>query len=122
MKYEHYNPVDEKGGCVSRAISKLLNKDYNQVKEELISLAQSLGYEDYREIEVFETYLKNNDVIELNQEFNCTTNELNFEKGKYIIFGNKDEWYHMVCLIDNIFYDKNDRYQEIKVIKVYELK
>ena len=43
-------------------------------------------------------------------------------KKKYIIFGNKDDWYHMVCLMDNTFYDKNERYQELNIIKIYKLK
>ena len=121
MKYEYYNPVDEKGGCITRSISKLLDKNYTQVKEELISLSKNLKYEDYHEIEVFETYLKKNNVYELNQEFNCTIANLNIEPGKYIIFGNKEEWYHMVCLIDNTFYDKNNNYQELNIIKIYKL-
>lgn len=122
MKYEYYNPVDEKGSCVGRSISKLLDKNYNIVKQELIELSKSLGYSDYREIEVFEAYLKNNNVHEIKKEFNCKAKELKIEPGKYIIFGNKDEWYHMVCLIDNTFYDKNENYKEINIIKIYELK
>lgn len=122
MKYEYYNPVDEKGSCVQRSISKLLNKDYNKVKEDLVELSKKLGYSDYREIEVFETYLKENNVHELKQEFNCNVEDLSIEPGKYIIFGNKDDWYHMVCLINNTFYDKNENYKEIKIIKIYELK
>lgn len=120
MEYEYYNPVDEKGGCVTRSISKLLNKDYNNVKEELISLAEDLRYEDYREIEVFENYLKKHNVLEINQKYNININDLRIEPGNYIIFGNKDEWYHMVCLINNTFYDKNESYKEIKIIKIYK--
>ena len=122
MKYEYYNPVDEKGDCVARSISKLLNKDYNKVKEELISLAETLEQTDYREIEVFETYLKNNNVYELKKEFNCKVEDLSIEPGKYIIFGNKEDWYHMVCLIDDTFYDKSENYKEINIIKIYKLK
>lgn len=120
MKFEYYNPVDEKAACVGRSISKILNKDYEETKQELIELSISLGYDDYREIEVFETYLKKHNIIELNQEFNCTIKDLNILKGKYIIFGNKEEWYHMVCLIDNTIYDKNENYKEINIIKIYK--
>lgn len=122
MKFEYYNPVDEKGSCVQRSISKILNKDYNETKQELIELSKSLGYSDYREIEVFETYMKKYNIVELNQKFNCTIEDLTIEPGKYIIFGNKEDWYHMVCLIDNTFYDKNENYKEINIIKIYELK
>lgn len=120
MKYEYYNPVDEKGSCVQRSLSKILNKDYNETKQELIELSKSLGYSDYREIEVFETYMKKYNIIELNQEFNCTIEDLIIEPGNYIIFGNKEEWYHMVCLINNTIYDKNENYKEINIIKIYK--
>lgn len=120
MKYEYYNPVDEKGSCVQRSLSKILNKDYEETKQELIELSKSLGYEDYREIEVFETYMKKYNIIELNQEFNCTIKDLTIEPGNYIIFGNKEKWYHMVCLINNTIYDKNENYKEINIIKIYK--
>lgn len=120
MKYEYYNPVDEKGGCVSRSISKLLNKDYNEVKEKLISLSKELGFSDYHEIEVFENYLKKHNVIALNQEFNCTIKNLKIDNGNYIIFGNKEDWYHMVCLLNNTFYDKKEDYKELNIIKIYK--
>ena len=35
MKFEYYNPVDEKAACVGRSISKILNKDYEETKQEL---------------------------------------------------------------------------------------
>lgn len=122
MKFEYYNPIDEKGGCVSRSISKILQKDYNEVKQELIDLSNSLGYKDYREIEVFETYLKKYSIIEIPNEYHGPIKDLKLKKGKYIIFGNKEDWYHMVCLIDNTIYDKNENYKEINIIKIYELK
>ncbi len=121
MKFEYYNPVDEKGSCVQRSISKILDKDYNETKQELIELSKSLGYEDYRETIVFETYLSNHNIVEITQEF-TTIKELKLEPGKYIIFGNKEDWYHMVCLIDNTFYDKNENYKELNIIKIYKLK
>ena len=38
MKYEYYNPSLERGGCISRAISKALNINYSDVKNDLIKL------------------------------------------------------------------------------------
>ena len=119
MKYEYYNPVEEKGSCVQRSLSKILNKDYEETKKELIELSISLGYTDYREIEVFENYMKQHNILELTQEF-TTIKELNLEPGKYIIFGNKEDWYHMVCLINNTFYDKNENYKDLNIIKIYK--
>ena len=119
MKYEYYNPVEEKGSCVQRSLSKILNKDYEETKKELIELSISLGYTDYREIEVFENYMKQHNILELTQEF-TTIKELNLEPGKYIIFGTKEDWYHMVCLINNTFYDKNENYKDLNIIKIYK--
>ena len=102
------------------AIIKILNKEYNETKQELIELSKRLGYEDYREIEVFEKYLSNHNIVELNQEF-TTIKELKLEPGKYIIFGNKEDWYHMVCLIDNTFYDKNEKYNIINIDHHHDL-
>ena len=103
-----------KDAFLSKVTFRRESKWYSKTKQELKELSQSLGYEDYREIEVFETYLKNHNIIELNQEFNCTIEDLIIEPGNYIIFGNKEEWYHMVCLINNTIYDKNENYKEIK--------
>jgi len=121
MKYVYYNPVDEKGSCVTRSLSKILNKDFHEVKQELIELSKKLGYQDYREIEVFETYMKQNNIVETSKKYNCTIQNLIIDNGKYIIFGNKEEWYHMVCLIDNTIYDKSERYKDINIIKIYKL-
>ena len=65
MKYEYYNPVDEKGSCIARTMTKLFDKEYETVKEELMNIAKELGYDDYRETEVFEKKLTSKSFDEL---------------------------------------------------------
>ena len=59
MKTIYYNPVNENGGCVIRSISKALNKNYLDVKNELIHINES-----YNEEEVFE-------MINYIKQYNC---------------------------------------------------
>ena len=60
MKYEYYNPSLERGGCISRAISKALKINYSDVKNDLIKLSIKLKKDDYHDIEVFDVYLNKN--------------------------------------------------------------
>lgn len=119
MKVEIYNPVDEKGSCVGRSISKSLNKNYFVVKNDLIELSKNLNIDDYREIEVFESYLHQNNFIDLDIK-NILVKDLKLDKGNYIVFCHKDDWYHMISIIDNTIYDKSDKSLECAVLKVYK--
>ena len=119
MKFIEYNPVNEKGTCVLRTFTKLFNKDYKKIKEELITLANSLNYESYNEIEVFEKYLNDNNYIKIDGN-NILVSQLNLDNGKYAIFAFKDDWYHMFPIIDNTIYDINDKCLELNVISIYK--
>lgn len=119
MKFIEYNPVNEKGTCVLRTFTKLFNKDYKKIKEELITLANSLNYESYNEIEVFEKYLSDNNYIKIDGD-NTLVSNLNLESGKYAVFAFKDAWYHMFPIIDNNIYDINDKCLELNVISIYK--
>ena len=118
MKTIYYNPVNENGGCVIRSISKALNKNYLDVKNELIHINES-----YNEEEVFEKYLfKNNFVID-NSYKNKLLKDINLN-GVNIVFAHVNDWYHMMCVIDNVVYDKAsfEEIKNMKIIKVYKLK
>ena len=121
MKVEYYNPKDEKGGCVYRSISVALNKNYNDVKEELANLSKALGYKDPREEKVFEEYLKQNDftIDTSKKEQKLFLTNLDGINIAYVYY---DDWYHMVCVINNIIYDKNneEELKNLKIIKVYK--
>lgn len=65
MKFVEFNPVDEKGNCILRSLSKILDRDYYEVKKEILNLTTKLGYNDYREEKVFETYFELNNIEEV---------------------------------------------------------
>ena len=121
MKYEYYNPVDENGSCVGRSISKIFNKDYFKVKEDLISISKSLKKDDYRDIDVFEKYLFDNGATKLNIK-DILVKDLKLKNGKYIVFCYKGDWYHMIPIIDNVVYDKFKDFLDLIVLTVYEVK
>lgn len=118
MKFEYYNPSDEKDGCVVRSLSKALNKDYEIVKEELLDYAKILNFNSYNEVEVFEKYILDNDFDKL-ESVNKKIKDLKLKNGTYIIFCNKDDFYHMVTIINNVLYDKNEVAFDMNTINIY---
>ncbi len=120
MEYEYYNPFDEKSGCIVRAISSALNRNYNDIKSDLIGLSIKLKKDDYHDIEVFETYLFNNCFEIINDYTDILIKDLKLDSGNYVIFCYKDAFYHMVSVINNTLYDKNDEALNLKVLKIYK--
>lgn len=96
MKYEYYNPSLERGGCISRAISKALNINYSDVKNNLIKLSIKLKKDEL---------VKN----------------LNLDNGTYIVFCYQDDFYHMTCIMDNTLYDNKKDSFNLKTITLYKL-
>lgn len=43
MRYKYYNPVNEKDSCIQRTLSKIFDKDYFEVKNDLIILVYKIG-------------------------------------------------------------------------------
>ena len=121
MKFIEYDPVNEKGACILRTFSKLFNKDYETLKEELNLLASTLNYSSYNEIEVFEKYLSDNNYIKVDGN-NTLVSNLKLDNSKYAIFAYKDDWYHMFSIIDNTIYDRSDDCLGLKVISIYKSK
>lgn len=120
MRFVEYNPIKEKGACVLRTFTKLFNKDYKIIKEELTTLAKSLNYNSYNEIEVFEKYLSDNNYRKIAGN-NTLVSNLNLDSGKYAIFAFKDDFYHMFPIIDNTIYDKDNSCLDLCVINIYKL-
>ena len=117
MKVEYYNPVDEKNGCIVRSISKALNRDYIDIKNELINMSNNYYDED-----IFEKYLKEHNFYIDNSYNNKKLSDI-FLDGINIVLAYNNDWYHMVCIIDNVIFDKNDynKLKDLKIIKVYRL-
>lgn len=123
MEYKNYYICDEEGNsnCIIRTFSKLFNKEYNTVKSELTKVAKSLQYNDYKEIEVFEKYLNNNNYYEFEVDKDTPIKELDLSKGKYAIFCyDKNEYYHMFPVIDNTYYDKSKDSIDLYILKIYK--
>ena len=123
LKYEMYNP-DEKCNCVVRALSKMLEKNVINVKDELINLATEMNHIDYTDVEVFEKYMELNNIIkEKNDLKDVQIKDINFSDWKYIVFcWNKDNFYHLVSIIDNVIYDKKEDTLNLYPISIYKEK
>jgi hypothetical protein len=120
MKFIEYNPINEKGACILRTFTKLFDKDYRKIKEELIILASFLNCKYYNEIQVFEKYLSNNNYLKIDGN-NVLVSNLNLGSGKYAIFAFKNDYYHMFPIIDNTIYDKDNSCLDLYVISIYKL-
>ena len=122
MKFVEYNPVLG-SGCIVRTFLRLLDKDVSEIKNELFNLAQGMGYDEYSEISVFEKYLDINNYEKIDNYKDVLVKDLSLDYGKYALFCyDKNDYYHMFSVIDNIIYDKNDKCLDLYVISIYKLK
>lgn len=122
MKYEYYYVEDEnkKTNCIIRTFCKLFNKEYEEVKQELINIAKELNYETYAEIEVFEKYLNDNNYKKIEHKEEQIKN-LKLENGKYAVFCyDKKDYYHMLAIINNTVYDKKEDNLNLYTITIYK--
>lgn len=123
MKFKKYFISDKEGksNCIIRTFCKLFNREYNNVKKELLDIASQLNYDNYTEIEVFESYLNSNGYFNFDTDTDIRIKNLNLPMGKYAIFCyDKKDYYHMLSIIDNVVYDKDDRSLELYVINIYK--
>lgn len=120
MKYEYYNLSLEIGGCILRAISKALNVNYSDVKNDLIKLSIKLKKDDYHDIEVFDAYLNKNGFKKISVKKDELVKNLNLDNGTYIVFCYQDDFYHMTCIMDNTLYDNKKDSFNLKTITLYK--
>lgn len=123
MKYNQYyvSNKDGKSNCVIRSFCKLFEEDYDNVYEELCDIAKELDCNSYNDIEVFETYMERHDTLPIEYGKDIKIRNLNLDNGSYVIFcWNKKEFYHMVTVVDNVMYDKDDRSLELYTIRIYK--
>ncbi len=125
MKFIEYNITnnDGKSNCVIRSFCKMFNESYNDVYDELCQIQKELNCENYNDVEVFETFMKNHNVDPINYGKDIKVKDLNLDSGSYIVFcWNKDNFYHMLPIIDNVVYDKDDKSMELYTISLYKQK
>ena len=122
MKYQYYYIENNEGksNCVIRSFCKLYNKNYDEVYNELKHLTKELNCNNYNDVEVFETYMQRNNTNKIKSS-NIKIKDLDLDDGEYIIFCyDKKDYYHMIPIVNNIIYDKNDNCLELYVIDVYK--
>jgi len=123
MKYSEYyvSNKDGKSNCVIRSFCKLYNKDYDEVYTELCDIAKMLHCHSYNDIEVFETYLARYNTTPIEDGQGIKIRDLDLDKGNYAIFcWDKQDFYHMVSVVDDIMYDKDESSLNLYTIKIYK--
>ena len=125
MKFNEFYICDSNGNsnCVVRSFCKLFNKGYNEQKEELINLTKEIGRNNYNDTEVFESYLSSKGYTSEEMNNDMKVKNLSLSNGKYaILCWDKKDYYHMVPIIDDVIYDKNNECLELYVLKIYKLR
>ena len=116
MKFNEFYLCNSEGksNCVIRSLCKNFNEEYDSVYNELCDIAKELNRESLNDIEVFETYMKRRNTNCIDYGKDIKIKDLNLENGKYLVFcWDRKEFYHMVSIIDNVLYDKDDRSLEL---------
>ncbi len=122
MLFEEYNLTNNEGksNCVVRSLCKILNKTYDEVYNGLLKEKDKLNSNSFNDIEVFESYMKNNNIFEIKSE-EVKIKDLKLDNNSYIVFCyDKSDYYHMIPIINNIIYDKNNECLELYVLKIYK--
>ncbi|MBQ6840782.1 MAG: hypothetical protein IJO63_01540 [Bacilli bacterium] len=110
-----------KSNCVVRSFCKLLNKEYDDVFKELCDIQFSLQKDSYNDIDVFETYMLNHKIMPISYGYDMLVKDLNLDNGSHIVFCyDKKDYYHMIPIINNTIYDKNESCKDLFVIKIYK--
>ena len=115
MKFEYYYPVDEKGVCIIRSFSKFFDRDYNEIKQEIKELQKKIGKED-----IYELYLNQNNVYDIKIDYKGKIKDYK-NTGKSIVYCyDKKDFYHMVTIIDDVLYDKNEESLDLYVLQIFK--
>lgn len=123
MKFEYYDPSDDKRSCVVRTMTKLTDKEYSAVKAELIKLAQELGCEAYNDESVFGRYMAEHGIYKIREYDETTVGELELNDGKYCVYcTNRNGFFHLLPVVDNVIYDRRNDSLELYVIAIYKKK
>ncbi len=125
MKFSKFYVEDKNGktNCVIRSFCKLYGGAYEEVINELLSIKDEINAESFNDIEVFEEYMRRRDTDKIDYGKDTRIKDLNVDSGNYIVFcWDKDNFYHMVTIMDNTLYDKDDTSSNLYAITVYKQK
>lgn len=123
INYSHYNITnkDGKSNCVIRSFCKLYNKDYADIYNELCNIQKELKCDSYNDIPVFEKYMSNNNTYYVEDIKDIKIKDLKLDNSSYIVLcWDKNDYYHMVPIIDNVLYDKDNNSLELYILKLYK--
>ena len=123
MKFNEFYVSNNEGksNCVVRTFCKMFNEGYNKVYNDLCLIAKRLGCDSFNDIKVFETYMEEHDTISIDYGKDIKIKDLNLDNGSYVVFcWDKKDYYHMVSIIDNVLYDKNNSSLELYTITIYK--
>lgn len=124
MKYSNFyiENNDGKSNCIIRSFCKLYGKGYEEVFSRLCNIAKELNSSSFNDIEVFEKYMMDNNTFSIDCVNDVKIKDLFLDNGSYAIFcWDKNDFYHMVSVIDNVMYDKDERGLDLFVIKIYKI-
>ena len=125
MKFSKFYVEDKNGrtNCVIRSFCKLYGGTYEDVINELLSIKEEINAESFNDIEVFEEYMRRRDTDKIEYGKDTRIKDLNIDNGNYIVFcWDKNNFYHMVTIMDNTLYDKDDTSSNLYAITVYKQK
>ena len=124
MKFKEFYITDEKGksNCVIRSFSKLYGMNYSDVQNELVEIAREHNL-NFNDIDVFELFMERRNTTKEKYDEGIKVKDLKLDHNNYIVFCyDKKDFYHMIPVIDNVIYDKNDDSLELYTISVYKQK
>ncbi len=123
MKFKEFyiSNKDGKSNCVIRSLCKIFNVSYDDIYNELCDISKELNASSYNDTEVFEEYMKRRNTMTFDYGKDMLIRDLKLDNGKYLVLCfDKKDFYHMVSIIDDTLYDKDDRSLDLYVIKIYK--
>ena len=123
MKFIKYYITNKEGNsnCVIRTFCKIFNEEYDNVYNELCRIQKELNCSNYNDIEVFEKYMENHNFNSIDYGKDIVIKELELDDDTYIVFcWNKDDFYHMLPIINNVIYDKEESSMNLFTLKLYK--
>ena len=123
MKFNKFYVSNNEGksNCVIRTFCKIYNEEYNNIYNDLCSIAKRLNCDSFNDIQVFETYMREHETISIDYGKDIKIKDLNLDNGSYVVFcWDKKDFYHMIPIIDNILYDKDNGCFELYTITIYK--
>lgn len=94
--------------------------EYEDVYNGLCEVSKELNCSSFNDIRVFEKYMEDNNIFKIDFDKDILIKNLNLNDNSYIVFcWDKNDYYHMVSIIDNVIYDKSPDCMDLYVMSIY---